>query len=101
MSKEIQVVPYDPNWPHIFEKEALLIRHALGDNCITIHHVGSTSVPGLAAKPTIDTITVVGSGDLSIAQLEKVGFSYKGEWNIPFKFGFTKRGQDEINLLRF
>jgi GrpB-like predicted nucleotidyltransferase (UPF0157 family) len=70
----------------------------LGGNYLAIHHVGSTAVPGLAAKPKIDMIAVVHSGDLSIAQLENIGFSYKGEWNIPFKFGFTKRGQDEINL---
>jgi GrpB-like predicted nucleotidyltransferase (UPF0157 family) len=84
MSKEIQLVPYDPNWPHIFEKEAMLIRRALSDNCITVHHVESTSVPGLTAKPKIDIIAVVRSGGLSISQLEKLGFSYKGEWNIPF-----------------
>jgi len=47
MSKEIQVVPYDPNWPHIYEKEAALIGQALGGNCLAIHHIGSTAVPGL------------------------------------------------------
>lgn len=98
MSKKIQVVPYDPNWPHIYEKEASLIKEALSDNCLEVHHIGSTAVPGLAAKPKIDIIAVVRSGDLSIAPLENIGFSYKGEWNIPFKFGFIRRGQDEINL---
>ncbi|ETZ04785.1 hypothetical protein K737_300802 [Holospora undulata HU1] len=67
MFKEIQVVPYDTNWPHIFEKEAEIIRQELGDNCIAIHHIGSTTIPGLVAKPTIDMIAVVRSGDLSIA----------------------------------
>jgi len=98
MDKMIEVVPYDPNWPHIFEGEAASIKQALGDNFIEVHHIGSTSVPGLAAKPKIDIIAVVKSGDLSIPQLEKAGFVYKGEWNIPFKFGFTKRGQNEVNL---
>ncbi len=98
MSKEIQVAPYDPNWPHIYEKEAALIWQALSGNCLAIHHIGSTAVPGLAAKPKIDMIAVVKDGEISIPQLEKAGFAYKGEWNIPFKFGFTKRGQDEINL---
>jgi GrpB-like predicted nucleotidyltransferase (UPF0157 family) len=96
--KVIQIVPYDPNWPLVFEKEAALITHALGANGIAVHHVGSTAVPRLLAKPVIDIIAVVRSGDLSIAPLEKVGFSYSGEWNIPFKLGFTKRDQDHVNL---
>lgn len=98
MPKALQIVPYNPNWPHIFEQEAALIWKVLGDNCLQIHHIGSTSVPGLAAKPKIDMIAVVSSGDLSIAQLEKAGFIYKGEWNIPLKFGFTKRAENKINL---
>lgn len=96
--KTIQVVPYNPDWPYIFEAESKFIKNALGDNCLAIHHVGSTSVPGLAAKPKIDIIAVVKDGKASIATLEKAGFTYKGEWNIPFQFGFTKRGQDKINL---
>lgn len=98
MKKSIQVIPYDPDWPNIFKAEAALIAQALGDNCIAVHHVGSTSVPGLAAKPKIDMIGVVRCGNLSIDQLEKAGFVHKGEWNIPFKFGFTKRGEHSINL---
>ncbi len=99
--KNIQVVPYDLNWPNIFEKEAVLIRKALGNNCLDIHHIGSTSVPGLAAKPKIDMIAVVKNGELAIQPLEQAGFTYKGEWNIPFKFGFTKRNKHKINLHYF
>lgn len=98
MSKSIELVPYNPKWPQIFEVESRLIKKALGHNCLEIHHVGSTSVPGLAAKPKIDIIAVVKNGSLTIAPLEQVGFAYKGEWNIPFKFGFTKRGASNINL---
>ena len=50
----VEIKPYDRNWPHIYEKEEILILQALADNCVAIHHVGSTSVPGLAAKPIID-----------------------------------------------
>lgn len=94
----IQVVPYDLNWPHIYEKEAKLIKEALGDNCVAIHHIGSTSVPGLAAKPKIDIIAVVESGEASIGPLEKADFTYRGEFNIPCQFGFTKRGEYKVNL---
>lgn len=53
MPKKIEVVPYDTNWLKIFEAESALIKEALGDNFLAIHHVGSTSVPHLAAKPKI------------------------------------------------
>jgi GrpB-like predicted nucleotidyltransferase (UPF0157 family) len=94
----IDILPYDPNWSDIFEKEAMFIKQALSHNCLAIHHIGSTSVPGLAAKPKIDMIAVVKNGHLSVSCLEKEGFTYKGEWNIPFKFGFTKRQGNHINL---
>ena len=59
MKKIVEVVLYDPNWAYIYNTEAALIRTELGNNFIAIHHVGSTSVPGLAAKPKIDIIAVV------------------------------------------
>jgi GrpB-like predicted nucleotidyltransferase (UPF0157 family) len=48
------VVPYDPNWPVMFEEEALRLRRALGHLAVRIDHHGSTAVPGLPAKPVID-----------------------------------------------
>ena len=45
---------YDPTWPSRFESEAARIREGLGDRAVRVEHVGSTSVPGLAAKPTVD-----------------------------------------------
>ena len=59
MSQVVEAIPYNPNWPHIFEKEAMLVKEALCDNCLEVHHVGSTSVPGLSGKPVIDMIPVV------------------------------------------
>jgi putative glutamine amidotransferase len=53
-SREYGVVDYDPAWPAWFEEEAGAIREALGAAAVRIDHVGSTSVPGLAAKPVID-----------------------------------------------
>lgn len=99
--KHIEVVPYNPEWPKQFEHEADLIKNALKDNLLAIHHVGSTAVPGLAAKPTIDIIAVIKDPGSTIPLLENAGFSYKGEWNIPFKYGFTKRGEVKVNLHAF
>jgi GrpB-like predicted nucleotidyltransferase (UPF0157 family) len=50
----IVIAPYDPTWPVMFAAEAARLRRALGDLALRIEHVGSTSVPGLAAKPVID-----------------------------------------------
>src|SRR6476661_4002620 len=55
----IHIVDYDPAWPHEFDREATKIRSVLGDRALRIEHTGSTSVPGLAAKPIIDIVLVV------------------------------------------
>ncbi|MBL8676023.1 MAG: GrpB family protein, partial [Alphaproteobacteria bacterium] len=91
MFRKIEIVPYNPAWPQMFGEEAAHIKQALGDACIAIHHVGSTAVPGLCAKPKIDIIAVVKEGVVSISLLKKIGYEYKGEFNIPFHFGFSKR----------
>lgn len=95
----IEITPYDPNWPNIFEAEAVDIRKALGNNCIAIHHVGSTSVLGLAAKPKIDIIAVVRDLFFQESQLEAIGYTIRGGFNIPLRRSFTVRTVDRnINL---
>ena len=61
---QIELVDYDPAWPGLFEREAERIRAALGEHVVLLEHTGSTSVPGLAAKPIIDmTLAVPDSSD--------------------------------------
>jgi len=61
---EIVIVDYDPEWPIRFEQERRTIVSALADRAIAVDHIGSTSVPGLAAKPIIDIcLTVADSAD--------------------------------------
>ncbi|MGH2485811.1 MAG: GrpB family protein [Ktedonobacterales bacterium] len=55
----IIISEYDPEWPRFYEREAVRIRAALGERVVMLEHVGSTSVPGLAAKPRIDMLLVV------------------------------------------
>ena len=55
----IQIVDYDPEWPRLYGREVERIQTALGDRVLALEHVGSTSVPGLAAKPRIDMLLVV------------------------------------------
>ena len=74
---EIVIVDADPAWPGVFDDVAQRIRDALGDRVLTIEHVGSTSVPGLAAKPIIDIdLTVADSSDEAryLPALEGIGF---------------------------
>jgi len=75
----IEIVPYDPAWPASYETEAALVLACLDHAPLRIAHMGSTAVPGLAAKPVIDIIVLV--GDLeharpSIPRLEATGYSY-------------------------
>ena len=53
------MVESDPNWPMLFDREAVRVRAALGQAVVLLEHVGSTSVPGLVAKPIIDILLVV------------------------------------------
>ena len=75
--RDIRVVPYDAGWPAAYEGIAVLVRAALGDRVLDLSHVGSTSVPGLAAKPVIDVdLTVADSADEAayLPDLEAAGF---------------------------
>jgi GrpB-like predicted nucleotidyltransferase (UPF0157 family) len=58
-SGPIELVEYDPEWPRLYEREAERVRAALGDRVVALEHAGSTSVPGLAAKPLIDIVLAV------------------------------------------
>lgn len=97
----ISVVPYDPKWPLMYESERSLIIKALGDNCFCIHHIGSTSIPGLSSKPIIDILVASKDRELTISSLEAIGYKYYGEWNIPFQLSFTKRGEIDVNMHLF
>ncbi|HEX4545170.1 MAG TPA: GrpB family protein, partial [Candidatus Acidoferrum sp.] len=67
MSSRIMIADYDPRWPEQFETLRSRIAAALGDLAIAIEHIGSTAVPGLAAKPVIDIDVLMRSdADLSL-----------------------------------
>ncbi|WP_158058180.1 GrpB family protein [Halorussus halophilus] len=60
---EIEIVEYDPEWPVRFEQEAARMETILGDHVLRVEHIGSTAVPGLAAKPIVDICPVVSDMD--------------------------------------
>jgi GrpB-like predicted nucleotidyltransferase (UPF0157 family) len=55
----IELCVYDPSWPQLYQREAARIRSVLSDRVVRLEHVGSTSVPGLAAKPIVDLVLEV------------------------------------------
>ncbi len=97
-SKEIEILDYNPEWPKAFKKEEVLIKNALGNLCFDIFHIGSTSVPQLSAKPIIDIIAVVKDITKIEGLLEKVGYKYKGEYNLPLRSLYGKKEKFTIYL---
>jgi GrpB-like predicted nucleotidyltransferase (UPF0157 family) len=90
MEDPILVVDYDADWPLRYEQEKIHILDALGNTIADIQHIGSTSVPGLAAKPVIDIllgVEHVPPQTAQIAGLGTLGYLYFGE--LGFQGGTT------------
>jgi GrpB-like predicted nucleotidyltransferase (UPF0157 family) len=91
----VAVVPYDDAWPSLYEEERARIERAIGLWAEGIEHVGSTAVPGLAAKPVIDIMVGVKSLDDSSILVERlvgIGYEYVPEFelDLPFRRYFRK-----------
>ena len=82
----IQVVSHDPTWAEKFEVEAKRIGKTLGEAAARIHHIGSTAIPKIKAKPIIDIlleVTSLEALDEKSPMLEASGYEAKGEFGIP------------------
>jgi GrpB-like predicted nucleotidyltransferase (UPF0157 family) len=98
---QITLVEYDADWPNLFEREARRICSALGNKALQIEHVGSTSVPGLCAKPIIDMLLVVkDSADESsyVPVLEAAGYVLQIREPDWFEHRLFKGPDTDINL---
>jgi GrpB-like predicted nucleotidyltransferase (UPF0157 family)/GNAT superfamily N-acetyltransferase len=101
--RKIEVVPHDPKWAEKFQHEAAIIKEIFGDNLVAVHHIGSTSIPGIKAKPIIDIIPVV--KDIMLVDdynqaMEKAGYKIYGEYGITGRRFFTKfdeKGERLVN----
>jgi GrpB-like predicted nucleotidyltransferase (UPF0157 family) len=101
LNQTVLIVDYDPEWPPLFEREATRIRAALGSHALSIEHVGSTSVPRLAAKPKIDILLVVAnSADESSYVPALEGAGYKLQIREPdwFEHRMFKGPDTDVNL---
>ena len=97
----VVIAEYDPEWPARFEREAEHVRAVLGTRVLELEHVGSTSVPGLAAKPIIDMLLVVpDSADEPAYVPDMLAAGYVLRHREPnwFEHRMFKGPRDDVNL---
>jgi GrpB-like predicted nucleotidyltransferase (UPF0157 family) len=91
--KQVLVVPYDSQWPAAFDRAAREVQAALRDSLLVIHHIGSTSIPGIRAKPVIDLLAI--TSDLSqvdalAERMRAIGYEAMGEFGIAGRRYFRR-----------
>ncbi len=99
---KVIVTPYNNSWPQAFQHESRIIKEVMGPVLLKIHHIGSTAVPGLAAKPIIDMIPEVSSLvflDEISKKMEKIGYEAMGELGIPRRRYFRKGGNHRTHQI--
>jgi len=104
LSGPIQIVEYDAGWPAMYELEAARIRSALGQRVVRLEHAGSTSVPGLPAKPIIDIVLEVPDSsdeDAYVPAMEAAGYRLRGREPEWFEHRLFKGPDRDIHLHTF
>lgn len=102
--REVNVRSYDPAWERMAAAEADMIRSALGGVLLAVMHIGSTSVPGLCAKPILDFLGIVPDLfglDARAEALEKLGYTGMGENGLPGRRFFKKGEAPRTHHLHF
>ena len=97
--KNVEVVPHNPQWRAAFEAEAKRIISVIGENVITIHHIGSTAIPNIYAKPIIDLLIEVrdiNQVDAQSQAMQALGYEVKGEFGMLGRRYFRKDNQQGI-----
>ena len=96
---KINIVPYNNEWPLLFEKIKKEIKKSIDDNEIIIEHVGSTSVNNLASKPIIDILIGVGSNklDMYIKPIKDLGYMHIKEYEIE---AISDKWHDDFEKVR-
>lgn len=97
MVRKIEVVPYDPNWKKKFKMEAVNIKEIFKNEILGIHHIGSTAIPEICAKPIIDILVEVHNIekiDDYNNDMRELGYIPKGEFDIPKRRLFIKGSEE-------
>jgi GrpB-like predicted nucleotidyltransferase (UPF0157 family) len=101
LTQKIEISPYDPNWPEKYESHRRRIIEALGDKALQLEHTGSTSVPGLDAKPVIDITLVLQNSadeDQYVPNLQNAGYILTVREPDWFEHRMFKSGNQDVNL---
>lgn len=88
--RPVRILPYDPAWPERAQAAAARIAEALGANALAVHHIGSTAVRGLAAKPVLDLLPVVRDLDAVDEALVRAGYVARGEYGLAGRRYFVR-----------
>lgn len=102
--RDIVVLPYDPAWAAEFERVRAFVAPALAGLALRVEHVGSTSVPGLWAKPILDIDVVLPSMDdlpEAVRRLAALGYRHKGDLGIPTRESFAYEGEVDFMAQHF
>ena len=99
MMRRVEVVAHDPRWRDAFEAEAKHVAAALSENVVAIHHIGSTAIPNIYAKPVVDLLVevrVVAEVDGRSSAMESLGYEVMGEYGIPGRRYFRKDDREGV-----
>lgn len=98
--RAVELAPHDPAWARMAAAESARLTVAIGETLVHIEHVGSTAIPGIVAKPTIDLMPIVrdlAALDARRPHVEALGYIWRGEWGIPGR-RYCVREQDRRRL---
>jgi len=97
---KVRLTEYDENWVRMYEDETRLFKNIFGEEILNFEHFGSTSVPGMKAKPIIDMMCIVRDIDAIDEfneQMHALGYDVAGEWGIPGRRLFRKGGENRTH----
>lgn len=94
----VTLIPYNDEWDTQYQITRNELQNIIGDNITEIHHVGSTAIKGIAAKPIIDVAVVIKNAELlNVNGMESVGYEYCGERGVAGRHLFVRRVNGDIS----
>lgn len=89
----LKLTPYAVEWKRLFDEERLLLQAAVGRYVLDIQHIGSTSIPGMMAKPVLDigiAVLQYEEAQVCLEPIKRLGYEYRGEHGMPRRHYFVK-----------
>ena len=101
---QVRLSDYTPDWTQRFEEEARFLRSVFESEIVQLEHFGSTSVPGMKAKPVIDMMVImrdIQAVNARNEQMAQLGYDVAGEWGIPGRRLLRKGGEQRTHHIHF